>query len=183
MTERYDNRKQKPNAAQQILDKYADKQTKKEEQIKKNEVEFEVSGNKYIIRKWKHLDTLARLPEFMNIWYGQVLANQTEQEARDELDLMDDMGGSGLYALQFLENLQNIDFENYVKTHLDHVFVKGSNKPIDLEDDVESPLDIWALFVKVSAVNFLMQLSQTICSTPSLIYLTETQDKQNSTNE
>lgn len=178
MSKSYDNRKQKPNEAMQILDKYAEQKEKKEAKAKKNEVEYSLSGKTFIIKKWAHLDTLARLPEFMNIWYGQVLANQTEQEARDELSTVEDVGSSGIYALQFLEGLQNIHFEEYVKQHLDNVYIKGNDTPIDLNEDLETPLDIWSLFIKVSSVNFLMQLSQTICSTPTMIYLLEQESKE-----
>lgn len=183
MTNNYDNRKTKPNEAEQILAKYANKSKKEADKVKKNEVEHTLGGKTYIIKKWKHLDTLARLPEFMDIWYGQTLAKQTEIETHDEFATIDDVSGSGIYALQFLENLRNISFEDYVKQHLDHVYIKGSDTPIDLEEDVESPLDIWALFVKVSSVNFLMQLSQTICSTPTLIYLLENESRETSTKE
>lgn len=169
----YDNRKNKPSQAEQVLSKYSDQAKAEEEKVKKNQVEYELNGKKFIIKKWKHLDTLARIPEFMQIWYGTTLATAYESENRDELNEVDEVGGSGIYALQFLENLQNIDFENYVKQHLDNVFIKGEENPIDLDEDLASPLDVWALFVKVSSVNFLMQLSQTICSTPTMIHLAE----------
>lgn len=176
MTSKYDNRKNKPNPAEQILNKFANQD--EINKVKKNEVEFILNGKTYVIKKWKHLDTLARIPEFMNIWYGQVLATATEQEIKDELLSVDEVGGSGIYALQFLEGLQNVDFVNHVKQHLDHVFIKGSDTPIDLEEDIESPLDIWTLFIKVSSVNFLMQLSQTICSTPMLIHVAEAESNK-----
>lgn len=173
MTKTYDNRLNRSPEQEAIAAKYRDKQAKEKEKLDKSVVEYELNGKTFVIKKWKNLDTLARLPEFTNIWYGQVLATATEEQSKDELAVNEDLTGSGIYALQFLEGLQNIDFVNYVKQHLDNVFLKGSDKPVDLDEDLDNPMEIWQLFIKVSSVNFLMQLSQTICSTTTLIHLQE----------
>ena len=59
------------------------------------------------------------------------------------------------YNLMFMAHLQDLHFQDYIEDFLDNVFIKGSDKRINLDEDLDSASDIFKLFAEVASVNFI----------------------------
>lgn len=152
-----------------ILNKYATKQKTAQETLSLRQSEIELSGKVFVITKFKHMETLARIPDFMNLWFSHIAAIGTsETVANEQFGLGEN--NSADYVLHFIKKLgTEVYFADYVKDFLCNVTVKATGKKVDLEEDLDSPLDIIKLFVEVAKVNFFIQLSQAIFSMPQIL--------------
>ncbi|AUR86369.1 coil containing protein [Vibrio phage 1.084.O._10N.261.49.F5] len=165
-------KQQEPREGDQILAKYANKEEQKKEEVKKNEKDVVLSGRTYTIKKWKHLDALDRLPQFMNSFFSHLAVTTYEQGYLEELNSQDAAQAS-TYALMFMNHLQDIHFREYLIDFFDSVYVKGSDKVVDLDEDLDNAGDIFKLFAEVASVNFMMSLASQLFSLPQTMLMKE----------
>ena len=65
--------------------------------------------------------------------------------------------------------LAEIAVVDFMKDMLNQVYVKGENTPIDINKDVENPVQLIELMVEVANVNFLIGLCQSMYSSTMLM--------------
>lgn len=162
-----------------ILAKYAKQSQEKAEKLDLREKVVTVGGKEFTITKWKHMETLSRVPSFMNLWFGHIAAigMQETMKQTDDFGFMSE-NTSGDYILHFLKNLDDPYFADYVADFLSNVTVTATGAKVDIDADFENPMDIINLFTEVAKANFMMQLSQTIFSMPQILSVeTQSQEK------
>lgn len=156
-------------------DAFANLKKQQEEEKKKlslNTVEVEVNGTKYTIKKWNSVETFELLPQFLNLWFAPSGAAAQELAIQQEtLDL--NPNASGDWMVFFCKQFLDLEFVEYLQSHLGNVFVKGSKDPVVFEN--LPPQDILQLFLEVADANFMMQLCQTISLMPQKMLLSQTE--------
>ncbi len=177
-----DFRKEKQlNPAEKILESYAKKDTFEKKKLELNQDEVDINGKVFIIKKWKHMETLSRVPQFMNMWFAHLGITQWDQAYKDEIQDYTPLD-SGTYIAMFIARFQDIEFCEYIEDFLSNVYLKGKDTPINIDDDLASPVDIFKLFTEVASANFMMQLCQTIFNLPSVMLVNENESLNHQTD-
>lgn len=163
-----DFRKNLPPEAQAIFEKAQAAKTKQN----RKQSEIEVNGTTYVIKKWKNTECIDRIPNFANLIYVPMMGTAIEDE-------MSESGASPSLMLDMMfRRLQDIDMLEFFKDSLDNTFVKGSDTPVDLDEDFESPTDIITVLEAVFDVNFFVHSCSLLFKLgPQIAGMQELQDK------
>ncbi|CAH9012716.1 tail assembly chaperone [Vibrio phage 5P1c] len=120
------------------------------EKINRRTKEVEVGGKTYVIRKWKNMDCLNRMPNFANLIYVPMMGTVIEGNMS-----FDDVTPALMLDMMF-RRLQDIDMEDFIKDSLDSVFLKGKETPVDIDEDFEDPLEVITVLEAVFSANFMI---------------------------
>jgi len=142
------------------------------EKINRRQSEVEVGGATYIIKKWKNSECIERMPNFANLIYVPMMGTAIEEE------MSIDGATPSLMLDMMFRRLQDIDMLAFVKDSLDNTFVKGSETPVDLDEDFENPADIITVLEAVFSANFFIPSCNNFFKIgPQIAGMKELQDK------
>jgi hypothetical protein len=139
------------------------------EKEKLNEKEVQVGDKTYVIKKWKHTDTLAMLPAFANLLYVPIAALAADKGEELEGNYIDNATTAGDMVGILFHRLAEIEIVEFIKEMLNQVYIKGKSKPIDIDEDVDNPVHLIDLMVEVANANFLIGLCQGMYSSTLLM--------------
>lgn len=142
---------QKKSASDIELEKLTQSALAKREANKRKQVEVKAGGKTYVIKKWKHLDTLDRMPNYAELIYVPMMSMVMEEEHSGE--------GSPAGMIHMMCNrLQDLDMREFILESLDNTTLKGKDGKLDIDEDFESPVDIITVLEAVFSANFMTDL-------------------------
>ena len=133
------------------LEKLSKAALAKKEANKRKQVEVKAGGKTYVIKKWKHLDTLDRMPNYAQLVYVPMMSMALEEEHSG-----DGSPASMLYMM--CTRLQDLDMSEFIIDSLDNTTLKGEDRKLDIDEDFESPVDIITVLEAVFSANFMTDL-------------------------
>lgn len=137
--------------AQQVALNLRNKQRKREKEVK-------IGDTTYVIKRWSNSECLARMPEFAHLIYvpmvGTIYEEQESLEGATTADMIN---------LMFTRLRNDAHFFTFIESCLNKTFVKGSEAPVDIDEDFESPDEVVKLVGEVLEANFMIRL----CSSTS----------------
>lgn len=154
---------------------------KQQQKEKHNQKQVVVGGKKYVIKKWKHSETLSMLPAFANLLYVPTAAMAADKGAEEEGIYVENPTTAADMVGILFHRLSEIEVVEFIKEMLNQVYVEGSDTPIDIDEDVETPVNLIELMVEVANANFLIGLCQSMYSSTMLMVAAQTMNNNLST--
>ena len=141
------------------------KSAQKAQADKRNKYITTSKGNEYRIERWSHGDCFDRLPTVANLLYVPTAAVMAEEQ------LSTDIVDYSMMVRLLFQRIQEVEFTEWMKDLLDKTYKVGEgDKPVDLDESFETPLEVIEVVVEVLQANFMMDLCVAMQAvTPSLM--------------